>query len=54
LKKLKSGLRLILKIIFITHFFANLWVLIGLRELEIVNSGWIKDNVEGELMPADK
>lgn len=51
LKKLKSALRLIIKIIFITHFFANLWILIGLRELHRQQSGWILDNIQGEILP---
>lgn len=51
MKKLKNGLRLLLKIIFTTHFFANIWVLIGTMEMEYHNTGWILDNIQDELSP---
>lgn len=43
--------RLILKIICITHFFANIWIFIGQREHRLNEDGWIMDNIQGGILP---
>lgn len=51
LKKLKKAFLLVIQIIFVSHFFANLWILIGLIEMYEKQDGWILDNISDEILP---
>lgn len=49
IKKLIKALRLVIQISFVSHFLANLWILIGLYGLTENGSGWIQTAIESNL-----
>ena len=54
IKKLINAFRLIIQITFLSHFFANIWVLVGLAEYyQDEPTGWIKLMEEKEIQDTD-
>ena len=53
LKKIIDAIGLILQLMLTSHFFACIWMLIGLEEYMENESGWIMSQIEGDTIELD-
>ena len=53
IKKVVNAFRLVIQITFVSHFFANIWVLIGLAERAQNQTGWVTNLVDAGIQQDD-